>query len=260
MSLQRLILTAAVLLIAAGQARGQADVNVPPDPVEALLEMDFDTTGGAPARDPLVFKSVEELEQQAAKTTYRPPKIEKTIPDEQEGSGEQEDTEPQTSEIDRRLAERRRQFEAEMRQALAHLRGMYVDATAAMKFDQVLRFSGEAVERIEQQSLELGPLPDIEEQILRIRRAAERLDRRAAAERAFEALPLTISGIVWREAAPLAVINGQVCTEGATVTMPSAAEKDGPAPAVRVYRIDASAIVFIYDGYKFQRKLRDSSS
>jgi len=90
-----------------------------------------------------------------------------------------------------------------------------------------------------------------QELFYRLRRAAERLQKRAEAEAAFRNLNLRISGIIAKEYRSLAVVNGRIVTRGSLIDLPDPSEG-----AVYVDEIQPNRLVVRFRGYRIELPVR----
>ena len=123
------------------------------------------------------------------------------------------------------------------------------------KFERVIRKCEEVLRIIEAEEEAIPILPEIEEKVLRIRRAAVRLRRRRIAENDFGKRSPQVTGIGWSPRRPVAIINDQIYREGDSIEDRGAPEPDGAADTIRVHRIEEDFVVFLFRGYKIRKGL-----
>ena len=80
----------------------------------------------------------------------------------------------------------------------------------------------------------------IEENLLRILTAAQRLKARSAVERRFTGLQLRIHGVIWTPAAPRVVVNGNLLQEGDSIH------------DARVLAIEPKTVTFLFEETRFR--------
>ena len=80
----------------------------------------------------------------------------------------------------------------------------------------------------------------IEEDLLRILTAAQRLKARSAVERRFAGLQLRIHGVIWTPEAPRVAVNGNSLQEGDSIR------------GARVLAIEPKTVTFLFEGTRFR--------
>ena len=123
------------------------------------------------------------------------------------------------------------------------------------KFERVIRICEDVLRDIEKDPAVIPILPEIEEKVLRIRRAAVRLRRRRIAESDFHKRSPRVNGIIWSARGPLAIIDGQTSREGDSIADHGATGPIGRADMIRVHRIEKDFVVFLFRGYKIRTAL-----
>ncbi len=123
------------------------------------------------------------------------------------------------------------------------------------KFERVIRICEDVLRKLEDDQAVIPILPEIEEKVLRIRRAAVRLRRRRVAELDFLKRSPEVNGIIWLSSGPLAIIDEQISREGDSIENHGAPGPDGRADTIRVHRIEEDFVIFLFRGYKIRKAL-----
>lgn len=151
--------------------------------------------------------------------------------------------------------ERERMRRMELRDKLHRGREQALWGLGEGKFERVIRICEEVLGKIESDPAMIPILPEIEEKVLRIRRAAVRLRRRRIAESDFHKRSPRVNGIIWSARDPLAIIDGQTSHEGDSIADHGATGPIGRADTIRVHRIEKDFVVFLFRGYKIRTAL-----
>ena len=113
-----------------------------------------------------------------------------------------------------------------------------------------------AVEACDKGLQELAALPpddpgvqELYERLYRLRRAADRLQKRADAEDAFRRLNIKVSGVVAKEHRPLAIVNNKTVSKGALIETP---DVEG---SVYVDEIQPNRVIVRFRGYRIELPL-----
>ena len=91
-------------------------------------------------------------------------------------------------------------------------------------------------------------LQDVRDQLLRLRKAADRIHQRQDAERDFTTMNLRLTGVVAREKNSQAIVNAQVVTKGSIVSSSSSQE----GAEVVVADILPQQVIFVFRGYRIK--------
>ena len=89
--------------------------------------------------------------------------------------------------------------------------------------------------------------------ILRLRTAAERQIVRAEAQRQFEALNISLTGVVARTGLSQAIVNAKVVTRGEIVPLENAPQ------SVLVHEIRQSEVIFLYRGFRMPVVIKEGA-
>lgn len=89
------------------------------------------------------------------------------------------------------------------------------------------------------------------ERFRRLETTAARLKARQEVEAEFQGLNVAVQGVIWSDRSPVAVVNGQVLSEGSVLILGQGAGK-----ALQVTRVRRDSVMFIYRGVEVTARLK----